>query len=79
MQETPNYRAGLYCRLSKDDAHAAESVSISTQRSMLTEYCVQNNIQIHKVYVDDGYSGLNFDRPGFRELLEDVERGAVNV
>lgn len=79
MQETTNYRAGLYCRLSKDDEHAAESVSISTQRSMLTEYCVQNNFQIHKVYVDDGYSGLNFDRPGFRELLEDVERGAVNV
>ena len=79
MQETTNYRAGLYCRLSKDDEQSGESVSISTQRGILSDYCAQNNFQIHKVYVDDGYSGLNFDRPGFRELLEDVERGAVNL
>ena len=79
MQENKQYIAGLYCRLSKDDAQKGESVSIGTQRSILTDFCQERQYAIHKVYVDDGYSGLNFDRPGFRELLEDVERGIVNM
>lgn len=73
------YMAGLYCRLSKDDEKSGESVSIGTQRSILTDYCLQHGYSIYKVYIDDGYSGLNFNRPGFKELLEDVERGAVNM
>lgn len=79
MQEKINYMAGLYCRLSKDDENCEESVSIGTQRSILTDYCLQNGYRIHKVYIDDGYSGMNFQRPAFQELLEDVERGAVNM
>lgn len=74
-----NYSAGLYCRLSKDDEQNGESVSIGTQRSILTDYCLQHGYSIYKVYIDDGYSGLNFNRPGFKELLEDVERGAVDM
>ena len=73
------YNAGLYCRLSKDDERAGESVSIGTQRVILTEFCLQNNYGIFKVYVDDGYSGLNFERPAFQELLRDVEAGLVNM
>lgn len=73
------YIAGLYCRLSKDDEQRGESVSIGTQRSILTDYCLQHGYTIYKAYTDDGYSGLNFNRPGFKELLEDVERGAVNM
>lgn len=79
MQENNTYSAGLYLRLSKDDEQQGESVSIGTQRSILTEYCSANGYHVHKIYIDDGYSGLNFDRPGFRELLEDVERGLVNM
>ena len=79
MQEKTTYIAGLYCRLSKDDENCEESVSIGTQRSILTDYCLQNGYRIHKVYIDDGYSGMNFQRPAFQELLEDVERGAVNM
>lgn len=79
MKDKENYIAGLYCRLSKDDEQSGESVSIGTQRSILTEYCIQHGYSIHKVYIDDGYSGLNFNRPGFKELLDDVERGAVNM
>jgi len=79
MKEKTKYVAGLYCRLSKDDEQSGESVSIGTQRSILTEYCLQRGYTIYKVYTDDGYSGLNFNRPGFKELLEDVERGAVNM
>lgn len=79
MNTKKQYIAGLYCRLSKDDEQSGESVSIGTQRSILTEYCQQHGYSIYKVYIDDGYSGLNFNRPGFKELLEDVERGAVNM
>lgn len=79
MQENNTYSAGLYLRLSKDDEQQGESVSIGTQRSILIDYCKANHYSIHKVYIDDGYSGLNFERPGFRELLEDVERGLVNM
>lgn len=79
MQENTTYRAGLYLRLSKDDEQQGESVSIGTQRAILTDYCESNHFIIHKIYIDDGYSGLNFERPGFRELLEDVEHGLVNM
>ena len=79
MSEENIYSAGLYLRLSKDDDGRSESVSIGTQRDILTDYCNEHNIPIHKVYIDDGYSGLNFERPGFKELLEDVERGVINM
>lgn len=79
MQDNTTYRAGLYLRLSKDDDLDGESFSISTQRSILTDYCTANEYEIHKIYVDDGYSGMNFARPGFQELLEDVERGVINM
>ena len=79
MKEKTKYVVGIYCRLSKDDEQSGESVSIGTQRSILTDYCLQHGYTIYKVYTDDGYSGLNFNRPGFKELLKDVERGAVNM
>lgn len=79
MQEEKKYIAGLYLRLSKDDETKGESISIGTQRAILTDYCRTHQYEIYKEYVDDGYSGLNFDRPGFRELLEDVEQGAINL
>lgn len=79
MNKNENYRAALYCRLSKDDDQGGESISIGTQRSLLTDYCVTHQYLIHKIYVDDGYSGLNFDRPAFQELLTDIESGAVNL
>ena len=79
MQDNIPYRAGLYLRLSKDDDLDGESLSISTQRSILTDYCAANGYMVYKTYVDDGYSGMNFSRPGFQELLADVERGAINM
>lgn len=79
MKEKTKYVVAIYCRLSKDDEQSGESVSIGTQRSILTDYCLQHGYTIYKVYIDDGYSGLNFNRPGFKELLEDVERGVVNM
>lgn len=79
MQETSIYKAGLYLRLSKDDDQKGESTSIGTQRSILTDYCIAHQYEICKIYVDDGYSGLNFERPGFQELLEDVALGKINL
>lgn len=79
MKNSEAYNAGLYCRLSKDDDLGVESSSIGTQRAILRDYCTQHNYSIYKVYIDDGYSGMNFNRPGFRELLEDVESGTINM
>ena len=79
MSQFTTYRAGLYCRLSKDDDQSGESTSIGTQRSMMTDYCTEHGYEIVNIYVDDGYSGLNFNRPGFQELLDDVEQGRINL
>ena len=79
MQQERIYMAGLYLKLSKDDENKGESVSIGTQRAILTDYCGKHHYAIHKVYIDDGYSGMNFARPGFQELLADVEQGTVNM
>ena len=79
MQNDIQYNAGLYLRLSKDDEQAGESVSIGTQRAILTDYCEAHQFSIYKEYIDDGYSDLNFERPGFQELLKDVACGAVNM
>ena len=73
------YTAALYLRLSKDDGLMdKDSASIDTQRDMLTRYCSENNIIIHDFYIDDGFTGLNTERPGFRRMIEDVEAKKVN-
>lgn len=72
-------RAAIYCRLSKDDEQCGDSVSIETQKIMLTKYCFDNNFEIFDIYVDDGYSGLNFNRPSFKRLIEDIEKGKIDI
>lgn len=79
MQNNNDYRVGLYLRLSSDDETQGESVSIGTQRDILTDFCQAEGYQIHDNYIDDGYSGLNFSRPGFMRLIEDVENGTINM
>ena len=71
------YSAAVYCRLSKDDEQAGESVSIETQKMMLTDFCHERGFSIYEIYADDGYSGLNFNRPAFTRLLEDIDNGKV--
>ena len=79
MQNNTNYTAGLYLRLSKDDEQTGESVSIGTQRSILLDHCQQQGYTVYKIYVDDGYSGMNFNRPDFQNMLEDIEDGNINM
>ena len=69
----------LYCRLSKDDEKAGESSSIETQKTMLSQYATENRLMPFEFYVDDGYSGLNFDRPGFNAMLDDIVRGKIKT
>ena len=72
------WKTGLYLRLSQEDAREGESGSITTQRSMLIAFAKKNNLIIVDEYVDDGYSGTSFDRPGFQSLIHDIELGRVN-
>lgn len=71
--------AALYTRLSDDDEKDGTSVSIETQEKILTDFCKQNNICIYDVYIDDGYTGTNFNRPDFKRMMEDVKAKRVNV
>ena len=74
-----NKSAALYCRLSKDDLSFGESSSISTQKMILRKYAQMKNWTIHDIYVDDGWSGANFDRPGFKRMISDIEAGHINI
>lgn len=74
-----NSRVAIYCRLSKDDEQSCESVSIETQKIMLTKYCSDHKFEIFDIYIDDGYSGLNFNRPSFKRLIQDLENGKFNI
>ncbi|HEM6502486.1 TPA: recombinase family protein [Streptococcus suis] len=78
MNRTKKYMAGLYCRLSKDDGNTSESMSIWSQKAMLKQYAEKNSIAIYDYYVDDGYSGTNFERPSFKKMITDIENGRIN-
>lgn len=69
----------LYCRLSDEDALDGESNSIQNQRSILTEYARKNGFTNTRVFADDGYSGLNFDRPQFKEAIKLIENGEADT
>ena len=83
------YKVGIYCRLSVDDASnsakakgyipADESASIENQYELLSKFVMLNGWTEVKAYRDDGYSGGNFQRPGFLEMLEDARHGLINL
>ena len=74
-----NYIAGIYLRLSRDDERAGESLSIENQKILVTKYVRDKGWEIKDVYIDDGYSGTNFDRPGVKRLLDDAKAGEINT
>ena len=76
--ENKVYEVGMYCRLSKDDGTDNESASIATQKSILTDYVKKQGWHLAKTYVDDGYSGTNFQRPSFQNMIKDIESGVIN-
>ena len=78
--ENSIYSVGIYIRLSReDDDKVILSESIVNQKSLLLQYVKENNLKVYDIYIDDGYSGTNFDRPSFNRLLKDIEFGRVNM
>lgn len=73
------YTAACYCRLSRDDENDGTSVSIETQRKVLEDYCRANDYDVYNFYCDDGYTGTNFDRPSFKQMMSDASDGTVNM
>lgn len=83
MKEKETYNTAMYLRLSRDDSDIydgkEESDSISSQRDMIRSFIKkQDNMEIYDIYVDDGWSGANFDRPEFKRMMKDIEAGHVD-
>ena len=74
-----NKITALYYRLSQEDENAGESNSISHQRTILTRYCEDNGYTNIREFIDDGYSGVTFDRPGFQEMMKLVNENKVGI
>ena len=76
----PNQKiTALYCRLSRDDNLDGDSNSIQNQKLILQKYADDNGFSDTKLFIDDGYSGANFNRPAFEKMMEEVENGRVSV
>ena len=67
----------LYCRISLDDGGDSESMSISNQKIMLRDFAEKNGMFQYEYYVDDGYTGRNFNRPAFQRMIADIEAGKI--
>ena len=79
-QKTKSFKVGLYIRLSREDGDKEESSSVTNQRNILKRYVAeQENFFIIKEYVDDGWTGTNFDRPKFKEMIKDIEDGVIDT
>ena len=74
-----DYHAALYIRLSKEDESEGPSQSVQNQESLLREFVQQHRLSVYDTYVDDGWSGTNFDRPGFQRMITDIEAKKVNM
>lgn len=69
----------LYCRLSRDDGMNGDSNSVANQKHLLSQKAKEMGLPNTKYYVDDGYTGTNFNRPGFQQMLSDIEMGFVSA
>ena len=78
-KQNPNLITALYERLSRDDELAGESNSITNQKKFLEDYAAQRGFPNIRHFTDDGYTGTNFNRPGFRAMMAEIEAGHVGV
>ena len=77
-----DYNAGIYIRLSqedKDKKYELDSESVVNQRQILKDYVKTNNYNLVDEYIDDGYSGTDFDRPGFERMIKDIQTKKINL
>lgn len=75
------YKVGGYIRLSKEDENLTGeySFSIESQKMIVERYCLEHNYDLIDFYIDDGYTGTNFDRPAFIKLISDINKGKINM
>ena len=74
------FRVAIYIRLSREDGDKEESSSVTNQRDILTRFINENeNFVIVDEYVDDGFTGTNFNRPAFQKLLQDIKIGKIDT
>lgn len=74
-----DYHVALYIRLSKEDESEGPSQSVTNQESLLREFVRQHSLSVYDTYIDDGFSGTNFDRPSFQRMIADIEAKRVNM
>lgn len=79
MTKQPDKITALYCRLSRDDEQDGMSGSIKNQQAILEKYAQENGFQNTRVFIDDGWSGTNFARPAFTEIMELAEKGLIGT
>ncbi len=79
MNKNKEFNAGIYIRLSREDEKEKESSSIVSQRELLLSFLNKNQFHYVAEYVDDGFTGTNFDRPGFQKMIKDIEKGIINM
>ena len=76
------FRVAIYIRLSREDldkADSTDSLSVNNQKTVLMEYVKKNGYTLVDVYIDDGYTGTNFDRPAFKRMIKDIENGKIDM
>ncbi len=82
LNNSTQYKVGIYIRLSQEDSdkkYEADSESVINQRNILKSYLNSNHYILTEEYIDDGYSGTNFERPGFRKLIADIQNKKINM
>lgn len=79
QQNTIDKITAIYCRLSHEDELKGDSMSIQNQRDLLGRYASENGFSNVRFYSDDGYTGTNFNRPAFQEMLSDIENDKIGT
>ncbi len=79
MRADRDKKTFAYLRLSREEAQSGESASIKNQRLMIINYCTQHGLNLVRTFVDDGWSGGNFERPGFQEMMRELEKGRADI
>ena len=79
--KTNIFNVGVYVRLSREDEdrNGNDSESIKNQKDYILKYVIENGFNLIQIYCDDGYSGTNFNRPGFNNMIQDIENGKINM
>ena len=78
-EKNKDIRAAAYLRLSIEDGDKAESNSIGNQRELIRDFAAERpGLYLVEEYADDGYTGTNFERPGFKRMMEDIKSGKIN-